>query len=144
MPAASLATIIDNDRARIAHVATGVARLMADAGVGPAARYAVELALDELVTNAVCHGYPDGATGRIEVSVSVEAERVTLAIADDGRPYDPLQASDPPIAGPLESRPIGGLGIHLVRSLMDEVRYRRDGDRNIVTCIVARRDDATR
>ena len=142
-PAACLSLVLDNDRAEMARVAAAVEKLVAEAELGPHLGYAVELAVDELVTNVVCHGYPEGTSGRIEVVLAVGADGVTLTVADDGYPYDPLQAPDPPLTGPLETRRLGGLGVHLVRALMDEVRYRRDGDRNIVTCTAARRSRTT-
>ena len=137
--AGRLSVLIGNDRAEIARVGMAVERMVAAEDLGPRHSYAIELALDELVTNVVCHS----ACGQIEVTLAIGTDRVTLTVADDGYPYDPLLAPDPPLTEPLETRRVGGLGIHLVRSLMDDVRYRRDGDRNIVTCTLARSGEAT-
>lgn len=141
--AGRLSVLIGNDRAEIARVGMAVERMVAAEDLGPRLGYAIELAVDELVTNVVCHGYPQGACGQIEVTLAIGTDWVTLTVADDGYPYDPLLAPDPPLTEPLETRRVGGLGIHLVRSLMDDVRYRREGDRNIVTCTLARSGEAT-
>lgn len=97
-------------------------------------RHAVEaaqVALDEILSNTVRSGYPAGAPpGRIEVSFGVRDGLLELLIADDARPFNPLEREDPDVSAPLEERPIGGLGIYLVKKLMDIVEYERTGDRN--------------
>ena len=90
--------------------------------------FKVNLVLDELWVNVVNYS---GATGDVEVSLDVDAEEVRLEIADDGRPFDPLtEISEPDINAPLEDRPIGGLGIFLVREMMDELHYKRENGKN--------------
>jgi serine/threonine-protein kinase RsbW len=86
---------------------------------------------EELFTNAVTHGY-DGAValGRIEVALGFDAGRLKIEFSDNSRPFDPLSAVLPDPLQPVTSRPIGGLGLHIVRSLVDDVRYSRDGDCN--------------
>ena len=143
MPVGGLTVVLGNDRGDIPQVAGAVERLMARTGVGRRAGYAVSLAVDELLTNVVSYGYLEGAPGRIEVAVVVGESQVTLTLVDDGRPHDPFSTPPPPLTEQLETRPVGGLGIHLVREVMDEVRYRREGDRNIVTCVVLRDPDET-
>ncbi|MEI9479990.1 MAG: ATP-binding protein, partial [Deltaproteobacteria bacterium] len=60
---------------------------------------------------------------------------VSLTVQDDGRPFDPLYAQAPDIHSPLAERPVGGLGIYIVRKMMDEVRYEHRGGRNILTLV---------
>ncbi len=101
------------------------------------ARSDVALALDELVSNVIRHGYDDEEEGGSEdeahlilVGIAVEPEHLELQIIDDARCFSPLEAAGPELGASLEDRPCGGLGIHLVRSLMDEIEYRRCAGRN--------------
>jgi serine/threonine-protein kinase RsbW len=87
--------------------------------------------LEELFTNVVNHG--SGAAmppRRIEVVLSLNGGELTIDFSDDGRSFDPLFAAPPDLDLPLADRPIGGLGLHILRSLVDHARYSRDGDRN--------------
>lgn len=90
--------------------------------------FKVNLVLDELWVNVVHYS---GATGEVEISLDTDADEVRLEIADDGRPFDPLtETVEPDIDAPLEDRPIGGLGIFLVREMMDDLRYKRENGKN--------------
>jgi serine/threonine-protein kinase RsbW len=87
--------------------------------------------LEELFTNAVRHGYAEGAAaGRIEVALALEKGRLEINFSDDGRAFDPLAQSLPDLDQPSARRPVGGLGLHLLRALVHEARYRRDAGRN--------------
>jgi anti-sigma regulatory factor (Ser/Thr protein kinase) len=98
----------------------------------------LQIILDELFTNVVKYGY-EGATGEghpaghIEVALSLEADRLIIEFIDDGCPFDPLASSPPDLDVPVEEREIGGVGVALVRALVDEAEYRRDDDRNRLT-----------
>lgn len=90
--------------------------------------FKVNLVLDELWVNVVHYS---GATGDVELSLDADSDTVRLEIADDGRPFDPLtDAVKPDLDASLEDRPIGGLGLHLVRELMDELHYTRKDGKN--------------
>jgi anti-sigma regulatory factor (Ser/Thr protein kinase) len=94
--------------------------------------------LDELFSNVVMHGYEDpvgkeNAEGHVEVALSLEADRLIIEFVDDGRPFDPLASLPPDLDVPAEERSIGGVGIAIVRALVDEAGYRRDGNRNRLT-----------
>ena len=90
--------------------------------------FKLNLVLEELGVNIVNYS---GATGDIEISLASDEERVTVEISDDGRPFNPLLDQETPdISAPLGNRPIGGLGIHLVRSMMDEMWYSREDGKN--------------
>jgi anti-sigma regulatory factor (Ser/Thr protein kinase) len=91
--------------------------------------------LEELFTNAVNHGYPGGPAGRIEVGLAVKKGRLEIHFSDDGRPFDPLSHTPPDLDRVQADRPIGGLGLHLLRSLVDEARYRRARGRNHLALI---------
>jgi serine/threonine-protein kinase RsbW len=94
---------------------------------------AINLVLDELITNIIDYGYDDDAEHEIRVTMEVEGGTLTIEVEDDARLFDPLKATPPDLSLPLEERPVGGLGIHIVRSLMDAVEHQRRDGRNILT-----------
>jgi anti-sigma regulatory factor (Ser/Thr protein kinase) len=96
---------------------------------------ALNVVLDEAVSNAISHGYDVGVRGEIAVRMRRAPDRVLLEVEDDGRPFDPLQTPPPDLTLPLERRPIGGLGVHLIRNLMDEVSYARIRGRNVLKMV---------
>jgi anti-sigma regulatory factor (Ser/Thr protein kinase) len=94
----------------------------------------LQIILDELFTNVVKYGYEGAAAqGHIEVALSLEADRLIIEFVDDGGPFDPLASPAPDLDLPAEERKIGGVGIAIVRALVDEAGYRRDGNRNRLT-----------
>lgn len=96
----------------------------------PALIFRVNLVLEELGLNVMDYGYDDGIH-EFEIVLTSEPDTLTIEIIDDGRPFDPLSDTPPPVLeGSIEDRPIGGLGVHLVRELMDELHYRREQGRN--------------
>ena len=90
----------------------------------------MQVALDEVLSNILRHGFVDGAPHRIEVALSVDAQTLTADVADDCAPFDPLAAPPPDRGTSLKDRQIAGLGVHFIRSLMNEVSYARVGARN--------------
>ncbi len=105
----------------------------------PRLEYQVKLMIEELAINVVKHGGAEGVAAGIEL-VS-DPDRVRIEFSDGGRPFDPLSEAPPPDTdSAIEDRPIGGLGIHLVRVMVDEASYRREGGRNRLT-LVKRRDE---
>lgn len=101
--------------------------------VPAAVRRSFNIALDDLINNVVSYAYDDDATHAIGVSLRLDPHALECAIADDGRAYDPFAAEAPDVDLDLDERDIGGLGVHLVRSLMDEVSYERRDGKNVVT-----------
>ena len=98
-----------------------------------AALLAMNLALEELVTNTISYGYADGQPHLIAVTLHVDGPDLHLRVEDDARPFNPLDMAAPDLDVPIADRQVGGLGIHLVRSMMDDVRYERAGSRNVVS-----------
>jgi len=91
------------------------------------------LVVEELFTNSVMHGYGGECDAPIEVALAAAAGEITLLYEDAARPYDPLSwfaAAPDHLLGTVESRPAGGLGIHLVRELVASARYAREAERN--------------
>ena len=100
----------------------------------------INLALEEAVTNVMLYAYP-GTSGQVLVEcckgerLKVKGERIVFTITDSGIPFDPTQKEEVDTTLSAEEREIGGLGIHLVRQIMDEVRYARIDDKNVLTLI---------
>jgi anti-sigma regulatory factor (Ser/Thr protein kinase) len=92
----------------------------------------VNLSLDELLTNTISYGFPEGGEHEIVVRISLDGETLEIQIYDDGLAFNPLEKSEPDISLNVEDRPIGGLGIHLVRKTMDEIEYRWEDNQNIL------------
>jgi serine/threonine-protein kinase RsbW len=89
------------------------------------------LVLEELFTNVVKYGRAEDAVATtVGVMLALKGGELTIEFSDDGPPFDPLIAASPDLERPIADRPIGGLGLHILRSLVDHARYRREGDRN--------------
>jgi serine/threonine-protein kinase RsbW len=91
------------------------------------------LALEEAVANVINHAFT-GRPGphRITVELSIDRDRIGALVIDNGRPFDPTATPEPDCTSSLESRNVGGLGIHLIRCTMDRVEYRRvDGENRL-------------
>jgi sigma-B regulation protein RsbU (phosphoserine phosphatase) len=101
-----------------------------ETGVAAEAEEDLRLALEEVLANVVSHGYGEGKAGEIEVRIALAGELVRLEIRDRAQPFNPLDAPPPDLAAPLDERPSGGLGVHLVRRLMDRVDYTREAGEN--------------
>lgn len=91
----------------------------------------INLALEEAVSNVMLYAYP-GKSGQVLVEC-VKSDRLVFTITDSGIPFDPTQQADPDVTQSAEERPIGGLGIFLVRQIMDDIRYERKDNKNILT-----------
>jgi len=101
---------------------------MAGQQVSADAVYLVSLAIEELVTNCIKYGYDDSGNHTVDIALSVDEGTMRMDVVDDGRAFNPLEAAPPDLSLAMGDRPIGGLGIHLLRELADEVTYeRRDG-----------------
>lgn len=122
-----------NDLKEIARVAEQIDEFCASRAIASEVAYAVNLALDEILTNTISYGYADDEPHQIEISVRPEAEALIIVIVDDSAAFDLSNAPTPDIGASLEERPLGGLGLFLVHQVMDSVEYRREGERNIVT-----------
>ena len=104
----------------------------------PALVFHVNLAVEELATNIINYAFSEGLH-EFQVSFESEPECLTIHLWDDGRPFDPLtEAPEPDLDAPLEDRRIGGLGVYFAETLMDEMRYKREEDRNHLTLVKRR------
>lgn len=93
----------------------------------------VNLALEEAVVNVMRYAYPMGQEGDVTIEAVANAERLKFVVIDSGKPFDPTTREQVDTTLPLEERPIGGLGIHLIRRFMDSINYERRDGRNILT-----------
>ncbi|MGA0072663.1 MAG: ATP-binding protein [Steroidobacteraceae bacterium] len=116
---------------RLPEANAGLDAWWAGAGLPDEARFAFELVLEEIFMNVVMHGSPpEGAPCMVDVSLDRQGDGVVMEIADDGLPFDPLAMESPDTAAPMEDRRVGGLGVYLVREMMDTVHYRHSEGRN--------------
>ena len=117
------------------HAATEFVRTGALEASLPEARTGeLDLLIEEIFMNVCCHAYPDGRQGVVTLTYSVPAPgELRVEIADQGAEFNPLTAAPPDLTLNLESRPIGGLGIFLVKTLAPLMTYRRDRDWNRLT-----------
>lgn len=99
------------------------------------ALYAVNLALDEVVTNTILYGFENPAGQEISVRVEVAGTELRGELMDGGREFNPLTVPPPKLDAPLHDRELGGLGLHLVRSLMDKLDYRREDAKNMLILV---------
>ncbi len=90
----------------------------------------VNLAVDELVTNCVKYAYSDSREHVIDVELQIADGHLIVTVVDDGREFNPLTIPPPDLKLPLEERPIGGLGIHLLLSVSDKMTYERRDNQN--------------
>jgi sigma-B regulation protein RsbU (phosphoserine phosphatase) len=102
-------------------------------GVPDKVRKQLAVVFDELLSNTICHGFTGEDAHSIEVKVRLQDEVLQVILKDDGLPFDPFQHEIPDITAPLEERTTGGLGIHIVRSLVDNADYLRKDGMNIIT-----------
>ena len=132
---------VKSDRAELEQVIDAVEGLAEREEWGPDFSYRVHLTLEELVLNVMDYGYDDDGQD-IEIHLTSDADAITIEIVDSGRPFDPLSdAPQPDLDAPVEERRIGGLGVHLVKTLMDRMDYKRENEQNHLT-IVARKKPA--
>ena len=99
----------------------------------PRILFEMNVALEELLTNVISYAYDDNQEHEITLRLSFVDGELTAELADDGRPFNPLEAADPDLSIPLEERPIGGLGIFLVRKFTTDLAYQRRDGKNFLT-----------
>ena len=104
-------------------------------GVPEGERRRINLIFDELLNNIITYAFEDERDHVIDIAVSLERDRLVVTIADDGRPFNPFGRIPPETDLPVDDREIGGLGLHLVKSVMDKVTYQRLGTKNVATLI---------
>ena len=105
------------------------------AGLDEDAVYEVQLAVDEACANIIEHAYGGEGHGEIECTCHVDPDKLTMVLSDHGRPFDPASVVEPDLSCDIEDRQTRGLGLHLVRKLMDEVRFEFTESGNVLTLV---------
>ena len=121
---------LQNDIQEIPKVNTLVDEVAEETGIDPSLSMSLNLALEEAVTNVVLYAYPEGQKGLVEVDAIIRPQSIEFTLSDSGIAFDPTCRPDPDLSLGVEDRPIGGLGIFLVRQIMDKVEYERREGKN--------------
>lgn len=130
--AATAAYTIQGTLPELSRVAALMTSFLEEQETPPAAVFAANLALEEIVTNTIKYGlFPEVHPG-ISISVHALADQVELVIEDEAAAFDPFAMETPDTSIPLAERQVGGLGIHLIRNMLDTFSYERSGKRNII------------
>ena len=124
---------LPNDVNAVPELAQFVEEMCEVSGFDPSETMMLNLAMEEAVVNVMHYAYPIGTRGDILVEATVNDLRLKFTITDSGKPFDPTAKEDTDISLSAEDRPIGGLGIHLVRQIMDSINYERLGGKNVLT-----------
>ncbi len=110
-----------------------VAAFVREQGIAADEAARILILLEELMTNLIKYGYPDRAEpGPAEIALAFDGNRLEIEFIDHGCEFDPFAGPSPKLDGALEERSIGGLGLHLLRSLTDEAHYERRNDTNLI------------
>ena len=124
---------LPNDVKAIPQLASFVEEVAERYGADLSVTMSLNLALEEAVVNVMNYAYPQDTFGEINITASFSDNTLIFTISDAGTPFDPTKVSDPDTSLSATDRPIGGLGIHLVRQIMDEVSYTYENNHNILT-----------
>ena len=92
----------------------------------------LNLAMEEAVVNVMDYAYPEGTEGEVDIEAIADKAQLHFTISDSGKPFDPTAKEEVDTTLSAEERPIGGLGIHLIRQLMDNISYERKDGKNIL------------
>jgi serine/threonine-protein kinase RsbW len=130
---AALSIALNNDRQELLRLAATVEKFGAEHHLSDDLTNNVNLVLDEIVSNVIKHGHAPTDPGGITITLSVDDTRLTIDISDGGIAFNPLEATPPDLDLPIMDRPVGGLGIHIVKTLTETADYRREGERNHLT-----------
>lgn len=126
---------IRNDIGELRRMSAWLRAACDELGLPRSAACDLEVCANEAVANVITHACGSGAAHRIRLRIAREGESVRLDIEDDARPYDPLSRPPVQLPGQLEDAQIGGLGVHLMRTLMRECRYVRREGRNVLSLV---------
>ena len=124
---------LKNDIGQISLLAGFMDKVAEDNGLDHGLAMRLNLALEEATTNVIMYAYPKGTEGKVDLGASRQGDNLIFTITDTGVAFDPTVAPEADVSASLENRPIGGLGIHLVRSIMDSVSYKRAEGKNVLT-----------
>jgi anti-sigma regulatory factor (Ser/Thr protein kinase) len=123
------------ENSEISRVNGEVEEWLASSDVPFAGIYLANLTVEELVTNCIKYGYAgmDTTDKGIDVEITISGGELRVVLSDDAAPFDPLVQAAPDLSLPIEERPIGGLGIHMLRQMSTGFAYAFENGRNVVT-----------
>lgn len=125
--------ILHNDIQQIPQLADFIEQIADETRIEQSLAMALNLALEEAVTNVIMYAYPEGSDGLVDIEAILRRNSIEFIITDSGVPFDPTVAPLADVSLPAEQRPIGGLGIYLVRTIMDTLSYERADGKNILS-----------
>lgn len=125
--------ILPNDVDTIPQLNEYIDCICEENGIDMEIAMSLNLAIEEAVVNVMSYAYPDGAQGEVKIESAVAPNQITFVITDNGIPFDPTAKEDVDVTLSAEERPIGGLGIHLIRQIMTHISYERKDGKNILT-----------
>jgi sigma-B regulation protein RsbU (phosphoserine phosphatase) len=125
-----------NDLSEIANVNAAFGEFAKEHNLPIKIRRRMGLAFDDLLNNVISYAFRDEDEHEIDIRAELAGNRLTVTISDDGIPFNPLGIKAPDTSLSLEDREIGGLGIHLVRNMVDEISYQRRIDKNVLSIVM--------
>jgi anti-sigma regulatory factor (Ser/Thr protein kinase) len=137
---AELSLKVEPRREELERVHAAIEELAEREGWSAGLIFRVNLILEELVINIMDYGDDEGRH-RIEVTVTSDPDEVVMDLVDSGKPFDPTHdAPEPDIGASLDERRVGGLGVYLTRTMVEEMRYRREAEHNHLTLVMSREE----
>ena len=124
---------IENRIEELTSLAEQIDNLAEEWELSPALAMNINLVIEEAISNIIFYAFKDKVKHEIKISISLENNRLTIIITDNGIPFNPLEQQQPDISLPAGERPVGGLGIFLISQIMDEMNYERNKNENILT-----------
>jgi len=121
---------LPNQQCAVARLQDQLEAFARERQLAPRVLHDLQLALEEHLTNVITHGYEDQLPHAIHIRLRLQGAEVQVEVEDDGRPFNPLEHPAPDLSLPLADRPIGGLGIHMMRKALDGMEYRRAAGKN--------------
>ena len=123
---------LTNDIQQVPQLADFVDMVCEEVGMDMAIAIQMNLAMEEAVVNVMDYAYPAGTVGDVTIEAESDDDQLQFTIIDSGTPFDPTAKEEVDTTLSAEERPIGGLGIHLVRQLMDSINYERVDGKNVL------------
>jgi anti-sigma regulatory factor (Ser/Thr protein kinase) len=127
--------ILLNEQREIARAQDELEKFAAKHALPDRQLHDVQLALEEHLTNILNYAYEDDRKRHITVRLALDRPELRIEVEDDGCPFNPLEHATPDLSIPIDQKPVGGLGIHMIRKSLDGLEYRRENGRNILVMV---------